>query len=49
MNVKLVSLTETEILDIASPETGRLYYNTTQNHVVFYDGSVWKKLTHSNM
>jgi hypothetical protein len=46
---KLVSLTETEILDIASPETGRLYYNTTQNHVVFYDGSVWKKLTHSNM
>ena len=46
---RLISLTETEILAIASPETGRLYYNTTQNHVVFYDGSGWKKLTHSNM
>jgi hypothetical protein len=46
---KLISLTETEILAIASPETGRLYYNTTQNHVVYYDGTNWKKLTHSNM
>jgi len=46
---KLISLTETEILAIASPEVGRLYYNTTQNHVVFYDGTGWKKLTHTNM
>jgi len=46
---KLISLTETEILAIASPEVGRLYYNTTQNHVVFYDGTGWKKLSTSNM
>jgi hypothetical protein len=46
---KLISLTETEILAIASPEVGRLYYNTTQNHVVYYDGTNWKKITHSNM
>ena len=46
---KLISLTETEILAIGTPEVGRLYYNTTQNHVVFYDGTGWKKLTHTNM
>jgi len=46
---KLISLTETEILAIASPEVGRLYYNTTQNHVVYYDGTNWKKISHSNM
>jgi hypothetical protein len=46
---KLISLTETQILAISSPEVGRLYYNTTQNHVVFYDGTGWKKLTHTNM
>jgi hypothetical protein len=45
----VISLPETEILAIASPEVGRLYYNTTQNHVVFYDGTNWKKISHSNM
>lgn len=46
---KLISLTTTEILAIVSPEVGRLYYNSTLNEVVFYDGTVWKKLSHSNM
>jgi len=46
---KLISLTTTEILAIVSPEEGRLYYNSTLNDVVFYDGSNWKKLSDSNM
>ena len=45
---KLISLTNTEILAL-TPETGRLYYNTTINEVVFYDGTNWKKLSHTNM
>jgi hypothetical protein len=45
---KLISLTETEILAIASPEVGRLYYNTTQNHVVYYDGTSWRTFVLQN-
>lgn len=45
---KLIQLTTTEILAL-TPEVGRLYYNTTINEVVFYNGTEWKKLSHSNM
>lgn len=46
---KLISLTTTEILAIANPEQGRLYYNSTINEVVFYNGNNWRKLSHSKM
>lgn len=46
---KLISRTTTQLLAIVDPEVGRLYYNTTINEVVFYNGTGWKKLSHSNM
>jgi hypothetical protein len=46
---KLISRTTTQLLAIVDPEVGRLYYNTTINDVVFYNGTGWKKLSHSNM
>jgi len=45
---RLIPLTETEILAL-TPENGRLYYNTDINCPVFYDGTEWKKVSHSAM
>jgi hypothetical protein len=42
-------MTETQINNINLPATGLLAYNTTINHMCMFDGSVWKKLSMSNM
>jgi len=42
-------MTETQINNINLPATGLLVYNTNQNHMCMFDGSVWKKLSMSNM
>jgi len=40
---------EGEINSISSPAAGLMVYNTDQNHMCMFDGSVWKKLSMSNM
>jgi len=40
---------ESEINSISSPATGLLVYNTDQDHMCMFDGSVWKKFSMSNM
>ena len=42
-------MTETQINNINLPATGLLVYNTSQNHMCMFDGSVWKKFSMSNM
>lgn len=42
-------MTTTQINGIASPADGLLIYNTTLKAVCFYDGTGWKKVTHSAM
>jgi len=46
---RLISLTETEILAIASPENGRLYYNSDINQVVFYNATEWRVISDTAM
>lgn len=41
-------MTQAEIL-LLTTYTGLQVYNTTINEICFYDGSNWKKLSHSNM
>jgi hypothetical protein len=51
-NTKAVNfgpLTTTEINNILNPIDGDVAYNTTLNTICFYDGSSWKKVTHSAM
>lgn len=41
--------TTTEINAIASPTQGMLVYNSTLGVYCFYDGTAWKKVSHSDM
>lgn len=45
----LARMTDAQILAIASPATGIMVYSTDQNHIAFFDGTVWKKLSNSNL
>jgi hypothetical protein len=45
----LQSLTTTEVNAVTSPTAGEMYYNSTLACPVFYDGSVWRKFSHSSM
>jgi Head domain of trimeric autotransporter adhesin len=42
-------MTTTQINAISSPAEGLVVYNTTLSVLCFYDGSGWKKVTHSAM
>jgi hypothetical protein len=42
-------LTTTQVNAIVSPANGLTVYNTTLSVLCFYDGTAWKKLSHSNM
>lgn len=46
---KLTSMTTSEITAIATPVAGEMYYNTTLNTIVFYNGTSWQKVTTTNM
>lgn len=45
----LQSLTTTEINAVSSPSAGEMYYNSTLGCPCFYDGSGWRKVSHSAM
>jgi hypothetical protein len=45
----LQSLTTTEVNAVSSPTAGEMYYNSTLSCPVFYDGSGWRKISHSAM
>lgn len=45
----LARMTDAQILAIASPATGIMVYSTDQNHIAYFDGTVWKKLNNSNL
>lgn len=47
--VLLPRLTTVQILAIPLPATGLIVYNTTLNHICFFDGTGWHKLSYSNM
>jgi len=40
-------VTTTEMNNINAPQAGSLVYNTTENTLFFYTGSIWKKLRSS--
>ena len=42
-------MTTTQINAIGSPANGLIAYNTTLAVLCFYDGTGWKKVSHSNM
>jgi hypothetical protein len=42
-------MTTTQINAIGSPANGLIAYNTTLAVLCFYDGSGWKKVSHSAM
>lgn len=48
-NTPFISKTTTEINAIVSPQNGETYFNTTLATICFYDGTQWKKASHSNM
>jgi len=37
-------VTTTEMNNISTPQAGSLVYNTTENTLFFYTGSIWKRL-----
>jgi len=43
------NLTTVEINAISSPDTGAMVYNTTLNTLCFYNGTAWRKVSHSEM
>lgn len=45
----LPKMTDAQITAIAAPPAGLVVYSTTQNVVAFYDGTTWKKVTHTNL
>ena len=47
--LELAQKTTTQINAIGSPRTGSMFYNTTLNQIVFYNGSGWRKLTDDAM
>ena len=42
-------MTTTEINAIVSPAEGLIVYNTTLHELCFYDGTSWRKFSHSTM
>lgn len=42
-------MTTTQINAIVSPAEGLVVYNTTLHELCFYDGTVWRKFSHSTM
>ena len=47
--VLLPRLTQTQILSISSPATGLTLYNTTDNVLVYYNGTQWRALSSTAM
>ena len=47
--VLLPRLTQTQILNISSPATGLTLYNTTNNVLVYYNGTQWRALSSTAM
>jgi hypothetical protein len=47
--VLLPRLTTTQISAISSPTTGLTVYNTTLNQLCFYNGTIWRRVSDSNM
>lgn len=47
--VLIPRMTQAQILAIASPASGLQVYNTDIATPCFYDGTAWKKISHSNM
>tara|TARA_R110002020_G_scaffold170331_1_gene359930 strand:- start:2415 stop:6434 length:4020 start_codon:yes stop_codon:yes gene_type:complete len=47
--LELAQKTTTEINAIGSPRTGSMYYNTTLNLIVFYNGTGWRKINDASM
>lgn len=45
----LPQLTNAAILAIASPKAGLMVYNTTINHVCYYNGTTWQRISNSPM
>ena len=46
---KHISKTTTEINAISTPQDGETYFNTTLSTLCFWDGTAWKRVTHSAM
>jgi hypothetical protein len=42
-------MTTTQIFAIATPANGLMVYSTTQGAPCFYDGSGWRKISHTNL
>jgi len=42
--LKIHKVTSTEMNNILAPQAGSLVYNTTENTLYFYTGTVWKRL-----
>jgi hypothetical protein len=42
--LQIHKVTTTEMNNISTPQTGSLVYNTTENTLFFYTGTVWKRL-----
>ena len=42
--VAIHKVTTTEMHDISAPQSGSLVYNTTENSLYFYTGTVWKRM-----
>lgn len=47
--VLMPRMTTAQINAIASPANGLMVYNTTIDHVCFYQNGVWERLSHTNM
>jgi hypothetical protein len=46
---KHISKTTAEINAIVTPQAGETYFNTTLSTLCFWDGSAWRKVSHSAM
>ena len=42
--LEIHKVTTTEMNNINTPQAGSLVYNTTENTLFFYTGSIWKRL-----
>ena len=42
--LQLHSVTTTEMNNISAPQAGSVVYNSTENTLYFYTGSIWKKM-----
>jgi hypothetical protein len=48
-NITFLSLTTTEINAIVNPQESLTVWNTTLKVLCFYDGSGWRKVSHTTM